>query len=477
MIAGLLDHLWQSTLFAAGAGLLTLTLRHNSARLRFRLWFAASLKFLLPFALLTALGERLSRFFPQALPRAILVLQPAAERFSAPVRALVPPQSEPASLVPFLVTAWLAGIALVLGVRLIRWSRLHAMLGNSQSLALTDVARVDVRASDTLLEPGLVGIWKPVVVLPLGLMARLSDPECAAILAHELGHLARRDNLTAAIHMLVEALFWFYPPVWLIGARLIAERERACDESVLAQGHDPEVYSSSILKVCKFCIQSPLACAPGASGANLSNRVREIMSGNPVRKLRATQRLLLASAVALALGLPLAGGFLDMNTPLAVAVRLHVASVRSQMAAGFGHVTAVARDISAPVPAPLPVRRLPRLKLAVPQASPAPQPDQAPSIGAPFQPEPIATVAAPLVQGGNDLDRAVASSTAPEFDYPTGEGALVAISCRTPKPLPDGSPGPKLCMHNHYWALLRSAGLELSADGKNTFNAAITRRS
>jgi len=119
-----------------------------------------------------------------------------------------------------------------------------------------------VAASSSLLEPGLVGILRPVVLLPDGLMARLSEPERDSILAHELGHLRRGDNVTAAIHMAVETLFWFWPPVWLIGARLIAERERACDESVLAQGHDPEVYAESILKVCKFCIQSPLACAP-----------------------------------------------------------------------------------------------------------------------------------------------------------------------------------------------------------------------
>ena len=67
-------------------------------------------------------------------------------------------------------------------------------------------------------------------------MARLSRPERDSILAHEFSHLRRRDNVTAAIHMAVEALFWFYPPVWLIGARLMAERERACDENVLACG-------------------------------------------------------------------------------------------------------------------------------------------------------------------------------------------------------------------------------------------------
>ena len=52
----------------------------------------------------------------------------------------------------------------------------------------------------------------------------------------------RRDNLAAAIHMVVEAIFWFHPLVWWIGARLVEERERACDEEVLRLGNEPTVY-------------------------------------------------------------------------------------------------------------------------------------------------------------------------------------------------------------------------------------------
>jgi bla regulator protein BlaR1 len=53
MIALLLDHLWQSSIFAGGAALLVFALRHNGANVRFWLWFAASMKLLVPFALLT----------------------------------------------------------------------------------------------------------------------------------------------------------------------------------------------------------------------------------------------------------------------------------------------------------------------------------------------------------------------------------------------------------------------------------------
>jgi hypothetical protein len=210
-----------------------------------------------------------------------------------------------------------------------------------------------------------------------------------------------------------------------------------------------------------------LACASGASGADLSGRVRQIMSGEQAQVLRAGQRLLLASTCLLALGLPLAGGFMDM--PLAIQQR--VAAVKSRMAAGFVHVAAVAHQMSAPAQAPVRVTYLPRLRIVAPpvSASPDATPISTPPLSS-TQAEPISV--APSSSAGNDLDLAVKSSSAPEADYPTGEGALVDITCRTPRPLPDGDLGPKLCMHNHYWALLRSAGLELSADGKNTFDPA-----
>ena len=87
-MAPLLDHLWQSTMVAGLAALLTLALSDNSARVRFWLWFAASIKFLVPFAALAALGVMLARFLPVtwAPPSPLLAIAPAAERFSAPCR-------------------------------------------------------------------------------------------------------------------------------------------------------------------------------------------------------------------------------------------------------------------------------------------------------------------------------------------------------------------------------------------------------
>ena len=89
-MTALLDHLWQSSLFALAAGLLSLALSGNAARIRFWLWFTASLKFLLPFAALVFLGERLARLMPAPLLPSLRVLAPAAEKFSAPAQVLAP---------------------------------------------------------------------------------------------------------------------------------------------------------------------------------------------------------------------------------------------------------------------------------------------------------------------------------------------------------------------------------------------------
>jgi len=59
MLTAVGNHLWQSTIFAGLAGVLTLALRKQSARVRYGVWLAASLKFLLPFSWLVSLGGEL----------------------------------------------------------------------------------------------------------------------------------------------------------------------------------------------------------------------------------------------------------------------------------------------------------------------------------------------------------------------------------------------------------------------------------
>ena len=485
-MAALLDHLWQSTLFAGVVLLLTLALSNNGARVRFWLWFTASMKFLVPFAGLAALGESLSRFLPAPViaPQPLLAMAPAAERISAPVTALAP-ANEMAFLTWLLPALWAIGFALVMGIRLTHSVKLRALLRNAQDMKVD--GPVPVKASSSTLEPGLVGIFRPVVLLPKGLLPRLSADEVRSILAHELTHLTRRDNLTSAIHMWVEAIFWFYPPVWLIGARLIAERERACDESVLARGHDPEVYAEGILKVCKFCLQSPLSSAAGVSGGNLGQRVREIMTAPPAVRLNLTKKFVLTAAAVFTVLLPVTGGFLSspMAAPMAAEMRRTVATVQARAGSALERsVNVVAEQVGAPMTAsvkPAEEPRLPRLRLAsVPQIVAAPPSFTiAPTVTVP---PPTAIVApvqtaqvAPPAQ--SEADMLAALKGAVRVIDPRGEGDPDQVSCRVGQPLPGSRlRGPEICKTNRVWAQMAANKEILSPDGQSVVSTAFSSR-
>jgi uncharacterized protein (TIGR03435 family) len=162
--------------------------------------------------------------------------------------------------------------------------------------------------SQELTEPGIFGIVRPRLLWPDGLSERLNEEEIEGMLAHELMHVRRRDNLIAAMHMVVEALFWFHPLVWWMERRMVAERERACDEAVVELGGRPEIYAEGLLKACRFCLEAPLVCVAGVSGADLSKRVVLIMRKQVGRRLDGGGKLLLATAGLMSLALPIAFG-------------------------------------------------------------------------------------------------------------------------------------------------------------------------
>lgn len=103
---------------------------------------------------------------------------------------------------------------------------------------------------------------------------------------------------------LVEAVFWFHPLVWWLGARLVEERERACDERVPELGNERRTYAESILKTSRFCAGFPLACISGVTGADLKQRIIHVMTPRRARELHLIQRILLGAAAVLALGAP-----------------------------------------------------------------------------------------------------------------------------------------------------------------------------
>jgi bla regulator protein BlaR1 len=312
-----LNHLWQSSVVTAGAALLALALRAHPARVRFWVWTAASLKFLVPLALLATLGNHLAWRSPTSLPE-LQTLRAAAQPFvSSDVPAAVPTapatQSSPLPLGPAVLgVIWLLGTVAVLAVWLTRWADLLRVVLAAQPGPSVTVS-LPVRWTSATIEPGVFGIFRPVLLLPAGIADRLSPEQLEALISHELCHARRRDNLWALLHMVVEAVFWFVPPVWWIGNRLIAERERACDEAVLAQGADPGEYGQAVVQVCRYYAGAPLPCVSGVTGADLKRRIADIVNYAGHRRLTWTAKLSMAALLAAVIAVPFVVGMLDRS--------------------------------------------------------------------------------------------------------------------------------------------------------------------
>src|SRR5215467_13067956 len=128
------NHLWQSTLFAGAAGLLTLILRKNPARVRHWIWVAASLKFLVPFSLLVTLGSNVGwRTAPVSTPSVFsIVVNQVSEPFQGPVDSPSPSPSPTAprtNRLPLILgLAWSAGFAGIACAWWIRWRRTTAVI-------------------------------------------------------------------------------------------------------------------------------------------------------------------------------------------------------------------------------------------------------------------------------------------------------------------------------------------------------------
>jgi beta-lactamase regulating signal transducer with metallopeptidase domain len=130
----MMNHIWQSTIFAVAVAAFTLAFRGNRAGVRYWLWLAASLKFLLPFSPLIALGTRMHRV--AVVPAAI-----AAERLAAPFPASIPPTYS------WLPALWLCGFVTLVLLRLRAWLQFRAAVRAGKAMG-----------------PAVFGLLRPVVL-------------------------------------------------------------------------------------------------------------------------------------------------------------------------------------------------------------------------------------------------------------------------------------------------------------------------
>lgn len=337
LLAALANHVWQSTVFIIAVWIATRALHGNAARVRSWLWTAASIKFLLPLSALVNIGERFQwRTAPPVVQPAVSfvmedVLTPV--NVSALVPAIVPQPATP--MWPWLLLAiWGAGAAVVIAIWWRQWTPIRTALRGATRLILGDecgAAGLAILSSPSIPEPGVVGIFRPVLLFPEGLVERLTVAQLRAVIAHERCHVRRRDNLVAAMHMAVEAIYWFHPAVWWIESRLVDERERACDEAVLQSGSQPADYATAILEVCRQAVDAAIPCVAGVSGSNLRLRVEAIMRNEIGKPMTRVRRWGLACGIVAAIGGPVIAGALTPQAQVVVpaaGIRFEAAAIK-----------------------------------------------------------------------------------------------------------------------------------------------------
>jgi bla regulator protein blaR1 len=332
------NHLWQSTLICGAAWLLTKALRNNAARVRYAIWMAASLKFVVPFSLLVQLGNDLPLHSAAAAPVADLpaiVAQVATPFEMRQLNHAVRVPRRPMNSLGLTISGiWCFGVLITFVSWFRRWLRMRKMLRSATRLRLPELP-FPAYLCDGRIEPGIFGIIRPALLLPTGIFERLNPEQVQTVLAHEIAHVRRRDNLTIGIHMFIHSLFWFYPVVRFIGMRLVEEREQACDEIVLRSGVRSVIYAEAIINTCKLYVSAPLFSA-AVTGACLKQRIGRILANTVGVPLTAVAIVSLTTLLFLMLALPIAFGILDVRVVRAQSamLRFDAAVVKPNPAGG-----------------------------------------------------------------------------------------------------------------------------------------------
>jgi HEAT repeat protein/beta-lactamase regulating signal transducer with metallopeptidase domain len=237
-------------------------------------------------------------------------------------------------------TSWMASLASIttLGWAFIAWLAIAAGLVARYLLGLAIVARITRRATEMCdgrwldaldVATATLGIVEtprlvvsPDVSMPFtcGFMrATLVVPESAedwsderidVVLRHELAHVARRDCLVQAMTQAALAVYWFHPLAWVAARHLRSERERACDDLVLATGTRGTTYAEHLLDIARSATtdSSPLAAAALAMArpSELEGRLLAILDPRRERGRASRRRILQVAAIAVVVVAPLA---------------------------------------------------------------------------------------------------------------------------------------------------------------------------
>src|SRR5262249_33274439 len=133
---------------------------------------------------------------------------------------------------------------------------------------------VRVIESDWLRAPSVFGFVRPCLLLSRAVIEKLDDAELRLVILHELVHVQRRDVLLNWLLILLQALHWFNPLVWLAMRRLRSDRDLVCDAAILRRLSvaERDAYGATLIRMVDSFSDAPLV--PGL--VPILNRKHEI---------------------------------------------------------------------------------------------------------------------------------------------------------------------------------------------------------
>ncbi len=208
------------------------------------------------------------------------------------------------SNLPYAVLLWVAGVLLLSLWHLGGWvavQRLRIIDSRKtppqvESLLATLTKRLGIRRTIAILEsphietPILLGLWKPLILLPPALLLGLAPGQLEALLAHELAHVRRYDYLALLLQRTAETLLFYHPCVWWLSRRLRLEQEQCCDDIALAIVGDRRQYAGALAAVeeIRSAATARMALAANGSAAHeLMQRHRAPCCAMTLRRHRA----------------------------------------------------------------------------------------------------------------------------------------------------------------------------------------------
>ncbi len=186
-----------------------------------------------------------------------------------------------------------------------------------QQMAVRLSERLGLKKMVTVLEsyvaktPMVIGHFKPVILIPAGLLMGLTPEQAEAVLAHELAHIRRKDYLVNILKSILEVLFFYHPAIWWISSVFDREREHCCDDMTVKAGIGAGALSLALYRIAAFNATSPqLAMSFFKHKYQLLNRIKRMnnrtnkVDQTGVRSVAITVLLLAVAIVAASSSMP-----------------------------------------------------------------------------------------------------------------------------------------------------------------------------